>query len=92
MELCLNIFEVIFGLKVNMVKSCMVGIHVENGLLVEMADIMGCTIRRWSPKYLIMPLDGSPKSVSFWDSVVEKVSKVCWKRSYIPLGGKNYPD
>lgn len=32
----------------------------------------------------------NPKSIFFWDPMVEKVSKkvVCWKRSYISLGGR----
>lgn len=86
----LKIFQAISGLKVNLLKTCMVGIHVEEEELVTMVGIMGCQTGRWALQYLGMPLGGNPKSVSFWDLVVEKVAKklTVWKL-YIPWG-KNY--
>lgn len=55
-----------------------------------MAGILGCEVGRWPIKYLGMPLSGNPKSVSFLDLVVEKVSKklAWWKRLYISLSGR----
>lgn len=37
-----------------------------------------------------MPLGGNPKAVTFWDLVVERVSKKLagWKKSYVSLGGR----
>lgn len=37
-----------------------------------------------------MPLGGNPRAISFWDPVVERISKklVCWKRGYLSLGGR----
>lgn len=43
MELCM-IFQAIFGLKVNLSKSCMVGIHVEGNRFSSLADVMGCNV------------------------------------------------
>jgi len=41
-------------------------------------------------KYLGLPLGGSPKSITLWDPMVEKVQKktTCWKKNYISLGGR----
>lgn len=50
----------------------------------------GCTVQQWPLKYLGMPLGGNPRSISFWDLVVERVNKklVRWKKFYISLGGR----
>lgn len=44
MEVCFSIFIVISGLKVNMDKSCMAGIHVDQTELMELAGVMGCKV------------------------------------------------
>lgn len=51
--------------------------------------MIGCSLGDWPLKYLGLFLGGRPKSTTFWDPVVEKVSKklACWKKSYISLGG-----
>lgn len=59
MDSCLKNFELISGLKINMSKSCMVG----------------CRVDQWSIKYLGLLLGGLPRCISFWDPIVEKVSK-----------------
>lgn len=84
----MKIFQVISGLKVNLFKTSVMGIKVEESCLVRHAEAMGCSVGRWSVKYLGMPLGGNPRVVAFWDLVVEKVSKklACWKKSYISLG------
>lgn len=75
MDLCVKIFEAISGLKVNIAKSYMVGIHMEGPSLDSFARIMGSKVGRWPIKYLSMPLGGNSRSIVFWDPVVEKVSK-----------------
>lgn len=89
MKMCLSIFEVIDGFSVNMDKSCMARIHVDQSMLMELASVMGCQLGALPLKYLEMPLGGNPKVVAFWDPVVKKVSKkfVAWKKSYISFGG-----
>lgn len=75
MELCMKIFEAISSLKVNLFMSYIVDINVEENFVTNLPDIMGCSVGRWPINYLGMPLGGNPKSVAFWDPVVEKVSK-----------------
>lgn len=64
------------------------GHHVEDRELEFLVEVMGCKVGSWPMKYLGMLLGGNPRAVSFWDPVVEKVSKkmACCKRSYISLG------
>lgn len=90
MDMCLKIFEATSGLKMNMTKSCMVRIFVEVHSLDSFSRMMGCRVGKWPIKYLRMPLAGNPRSIVFWDPVVEKVLKklVTWKRNYISLGGR----
>lgn len=65
MEFCLKIFEVISGLRVNMAKSCMVGIHVDNTNIQSLTSLIGCRVGSWPLKYLGMPLGGNPRAISF---------------------------
>lgn len=41
-------------------------------------------------KYLGLPLGGVPRSLSFWDPVIERIQNKLdsWKRDYISLGGR----
>lgn len=44
MELCMKIFQVVSRLKVNLFKTCLVGIEVEESCLIRFAEVLGCTI------------------------------------------------
>lgn len=44
MEMCLQIFQAIYGLKVNLPKSCMVEIHLNDDRLSTLAQIMGYNV------------------------------------------------
>lgn len=57
MEICLKIFDLTLGLKVNMLKSCMVGINLEELRIRELAEVVGCKVVVWPIKYLGAPLD-----------------------------------
>ena len=40
--------------------------------------------------YLGLPLGGNPKTIGFWDSVVERISRRLdgWKMTFLSLGGR----
>lgn len=44
LRFCLKIFEVISGFKVNLSKSCLVGIHVDEHWLIVLANVIGCKV------------------------------------------------
>ncbi|RVW80650.1 hypothetical protein CK203_044356 [Vitis vinifera] len=47
-------------------------------------------VSEWPLSYLGLPLGGNPKTISFWDPVVERISRRLdgWKKAYMSLGGR----
>lgn len=90
LKVILQIFECISGFKVNLSKSSIAGIGVEDSLMTSFAGLLGCKVENWPLSYLGMPLGGNPQSLSFRDPVVERVQKklATWKRNHISLGGR----
>lgn len=72
---CIKVFETISDLKVNMGKSCLVGINLSDEAVLSLAAEMGCEVGSWPLKYLGMPLGGNSRVISFWNPVVEKISR-----------------
>ncbi|KAL6346450.1 hypothetical protein AAG906_033246 [Vitis piasezkii] len=44
----------------------------------------------WPLSYLGLPLGGNPKTIGFWDPVIERISRRLdgWKKAYLSLGGR----
>ncbi|RVW35813.1 putative ribonuclease H protein [Vitis vinifera] len=47
-------------------------------------------VSEWPLSYLGLPLGGNPKTIGFWDPVVERISRRLdgWKKTYLSLGGR----
>lgn len=58
MMLIIEAFACLPGLKVNMAKSQLLGINMEEEGVGRLADNVGCVIGTWSMSYLGMPLSG----------------------------------
>ncbi|XP_028093546.1 uncharacterized protein LOC114293627 [Camellia sinensis] len=71
----LRLFGIISGLKVNLGKSGVVGINMQQDQLQNRASLLGCGIELLPFKYLGLPLGGNLRSEAFWSPVVEKVGK-----------------
>lgn len=86
----LTIFETIYGLKINVAKTMLKGIEVERDELQQYAQILGCKTDIWPLNYLGLPLGGVPRSLSFWDLVLERVNNklASWKRLYLFWGAR----
>jgi len=86
----LQVFEVVFGLKINRRTCGVVRINLEDREEVRLARLVRCDVLSWPFTYLGMPLGGNPRSVSFWEPVVKKISKrlESLKGSYFSLGGR----
>ncbi|KAL5548696.1 hypothetical protein UlMin_003927 [Ulmus minor] len=86
----LNFFSMCSGLKINMNKSSLAGIHMEDEEVMALAAVVGCEKGYWPMKYLGLPLGGNPNSTEFWNPVVEKVGKRLdgWKKSVLSKGGR----
>lgn len=68
-------YECILGLKVNLSKSCMAGVGMDEASLSNQADIIGSKAESWPLKYLGMPLGENPHALSFWDLLVKRIHK-----------------
>lgn len=55
----------IYGLKVNLSKTSLVGLNVESKV-DAMAHLWGCTVGEWPLGHLGMPVGGDPRKQSFW--------------------------
>ncbi|KAL5538556.1 hypothetical protein UlMin_042562 [Ulmus minor] len=86
----LNFFSMCSGLKINMNKSSLVGINLEDEEVRVLTTEVGCEKDSWPMKYLGLPLGGNPNSAEFWNPVVEKVGKRLdgWKKAFLSKGGR----
>ena len=73
-DCCYFFFQVMIGLKVNLVKSEMVPIGEVNNVHA-LAEILGCRVGALPMTYLGMLLGASHKSPSIWNSILEKIER-----------------
>ena len=67
-------FQVVIGLKVNVLKSEMVPIGEVPNVYV-LVEILGCRIGSLPMTYLGMPLGASHKSPTIWNPLLEKIER-----------------
>ncbi|RVW14640.1 Transposon TX1 uncharacterized 149 kDa protein [Vitis vinifera] len=86
----LLVFGHISGLKVNLDKSNIYGINLEQNHLSRLAEMLDCKASGWPILYLGLPLGGNPKASGFWDPVIERISRRLdgWQKAYLSFGGK----
>ena len=61
--------------KINLTKSQLLGINLEDNVILEKAIFIGCGVGQWPLQYLGLPLGGNPCTKLFWEPVVRKVKK-----------------
>ena len=66
-------FELVSGLKVNFVKSCIGGTGLGQSLLQSFAAILNCKVMVIPFVYLGLPVGGCHKRGAFWSRVLERV-------------------
>jgi len=83
------LFEAISGLHINWGKSFIYPVN-EVPQISLLANILGGKIGELPTTYLGMPLGAKSKSLSIWNSVVEKCERklVNWKSQYLSSGGR----
>jgi hypothetical protein len=82
-------FELVSGLKVNLVKSVVVLVGVVDNV-GALAEVLGCGIGSLPLPYLGLLLGSRFKDEASWNGVVEKTicSLSSWKRMYLSKGGR----
>ena len=68
-------FGHIFGLKVNLDKSNLFGINLDQNHFSRLAELLDCKAFDWSILYLGLPLGGNPRACGFSDPVIERISR-----------------
>uniref|UniRef100_A0A803PZS1 Reverse transcriptase domain-containing protein n=1 Tax=Cannabis sativa TaxID=3483 RepID=A0A803PZS1_CANSA len=78
------------SLKVNLNKSQLLGICLEEEVVAQNTEVIGCKVGTWPMTYLGMPLGGSPRKDIFWEPVLDKCAKRLdgWKCSFLSRGGR----
>lgn len=77
------------GLRINIRKSTVIGINVDEDILKGLAEEIGCSTRRLPLIYRGLPVGGNPRLKQFWAPVIEKIERrlVGWGRDIYPLVG-----
>ena len=88
--LLMDVFCLASRLKINLAKSQLLEINVDDNVILEKARELGCEEGQWPLQYLGLPLGGNPCKPLFWESVVRKAKKKLdgWKRSFLSRGGR----
>ena len=88
--LLLNIFCLASRLKINMAKSQLLGINMDEEVILEKSRRIGCEVGKWPLQYLGLPLGGNLCRKLFWKPVLRKVRKRLegWKRSFLSRRGR----
>nr|GEZ43896.1 RNA-directed DNA polymerase, eukaryota [Tanacetum cinerariifolium] len=86
----LDCFHRASGLKINMSKSKILGVHVESDRVKEAALRLGCISLKTLFLYLGSKVGGSMSQLHEWDEVVKRVKMRLskWKMKYLSIGGR----
>ena len=86
----LLVFGQISRLKVNLDKSNLFGINLDQNHLSRLALLLDCKASDWPILYLGLPLGGNPTACGFWDPVIERISRRLdgWQKAYLSFGGR----
>ena len=89
LKIILLVFGQVSGLKINLEKSTISGINTRQEMLSSLALVLECRVSEWPLSYLGLPLRGNPKTIGFWDPMVERISWRLdgWKKGYLSLDG-----
>ena len=71
--LLLDVFCLSSGLKINLAKSQLRGINMDDNVISEKASSLGCEVGKWPLQYLGLPLGGNLCRSLFWEPVGRKV-------------------
>ncbi|GMJ01911.1 hypothetical protein HRI_003860300 [Hibiscus trionum] len=83
-------FELVSGLRLNLCKSKILGINIDEGVVNSWARWLHCQSESFPTMYLGLPLGQLKNSAVIWNPVLEKVgSKLSgWKSKLLSFGGR----
>ncbi|KAL4312751.1 hypothetical protein GQ457_01G025880 [Hibiscus cannabinus] len=83
-------FEIAGGLKLNLSKTSLMGINVDEQVLNTWANFIHCKGEKLPCQYLGLPLGSSKNSATLWEPIMERLKKKCagWKIGLLSFGGR----
>ncbi|KAL4580934.1 hypothetical protein LXL04_017140 [Taraxacum kok-saghyz] len=86
----LRCFQVVSGLKVNLNKSKVFGVWVEEEEVSNMANILGCEADKFPFTYLGLPIGANMRLSKHWEVIIEKFKSrlSSWKADSLSFGGR----
>ncbi|GMI89291.1 hypothetical protein HRI_002598400 [Hibiscus trionum] len=83
-------FELVSGLSLNLRKSKLIGLNVEQSKVDRWASLLHCKSEKLPSSYLGLPLGNLKNFAAIWDPIVEKFkSKFAgWKTKLLSFGGR----
>ncbi|KAL4585499.1 hypothetical protein LXL04_010120 [Taraxacum kok-saghyz] len=86
----MRVFHLASGLKINLLKSKLIGVGVDYEEVQEVADLIGCSATRIPFVYLGVPIGGNMNRVDAWKPMVDRfVAKMSvWEAKLLSIGGR----
>ncbi|GMJ04378.1 hypothetical protein HRI_004107000 [Hibiscus trionum] len=86
----LRVFEVASGLRLNLKKSSLFGVNVEDSLLELWAKKINCQVGKFPTVYLGLPLGPKSNSLALWEPVIESFYShlATWKAKHLSISGR----
>nr|GEW34835.1 RNA-directed DNA polymerase, eukaryota [Tanacetum cinerariifolium] len=83
-------FSLSSGLRINILKSHLLGVSVPRDIVNNAATILGCLVMMTPFKYLGVMVGGNMSLVKAWDQVIGKLNSRLskWKRNTLSIGGQ----
>ncbi|GAU47144.1 hypothetical protein TSUD_379210 [Trifolium subterraneum] len=82
-------FELVFGMRINFVKSKLYGINVNDRFLEAASNFLLCRTESIPFKFLGLPVGENPRKLITWKPVVESMEKRLsgWNGRHLSIGG-----
>ncbi|XP_058724457.1 uncharacterized mitochondrial protein AtMg01250-like [Vicia villosa] len=89
-KVILRAFEMVSGLRVNMWKSKLYGVGLDQYFLEAVSCFLCCKLDKIPFKFLGVTVGGNPRSVSFWNLIMENLrAKLSpWIGRILSIGGR----
>nr|GFB61669.1 RNA-directed DNA polymerase, eukaryota [Tanacetum cinerariifolium] len=80
----------VFGLKINMSKSKILGVHVDNVKVSRAANKRGCLVLKTLFLYLGSFMGGAMHRLQAWNDIIDQVKRRLskWKMKMLSIGGR----